>query len=159
MTTGPIVRDAARVILLDPRDRILLFHCRDPADDRCFWVMPGGGLEAGESFHDAAQRELYEETGLTGLTLSPSLWHRTHAFSYRRQQYVQRERFFLARTLDVEIRSMVDDQEMNDQLGHRWWSDQALAHSAETFAPRRLPQLLPPLLAGELPATPIDVGV
>jgi 8-oxo-dGTP diphosphatase len=50
------------------RPRVLLICNR--ADDHA-WTVPGGGQEAGESFAEAAHRELREETGieatLTGL--------------------------------------------------------------------------------------------
>ncbi|MGA9747269.1 MAG: NUDIX domain-containing protein [Nocardioides sp.] len=51
---------AAGVIVLDERGRILL---QRRADDG-LWGIPGGALEPGESFEDAARRELEEETGL-----------------------------------------------------------------------------------------------
>lgn len=44
-------------------------------------------------------------------------------------------------------------------LGHRWWSAPEIAASRDTFVPHRLGELLPPLLLGELPALPADVGV
>jgi 8-oxo-dGTP pyrophosphatase MutT (NUDIX family) len=54
-------RPAARIILLDPAGRVLLFRF-DPADRPPFWVTPGGALDPGESYEAAARRELLEET-------------------------------------------------------------------------------------------------
>jgi 8-oxo-dGTP pyrophosphatase MutT (NUDIX family) len=56
-------RPAARIILLDPAGRVLLFRF-DPADRPPFWVTPGGALDPGESYGAAARRELLEETGI-----------------------------------------------------------------------------------------------
>jgi ADP-ribose pyrophosphatase YjhB (NUDIX family) len=44
-------------------DEVLLMH-RHKEPNRGLWVAPGGKLEPGESPHDAARRELAEETGL-----------------------------------------------------------------------------------------------
>ena len=62
----PVPRLAARVLLLDEGSRILLFRGGDPAapERGTWWFTPGGGLEPGETRHQGAARELFEETGL-----------------------------------------------------------------------------------------------
>ncbi|WP_426246351.1 NUDIX domain-containing protein [Nocardioides sp. LHG3406-4] len=53
------------VAIVDTRGWILLQE-RDehpPVDPEC-WGFPGGGVEEGETFEDAAYRELEEETGI-----------------------------------------------------------------------------------------------
>lgn len=50
-----MIRQAARVVLLDDRDRVLLFRGFDPADpDRgSWWFTPGDGIKPGESLEAA----------------------------------------------------------------------------------------------------------
>ena len=55
----PRIRVAAIVI----RDERMLF-VRHRKGNRAYWMLPGGGLEFGETFARAAAREVLEETGL-----------------------------------------------------------------------------------------------
>lgn len=48
-------RSAARLVVADRDRRILLLQYQD--EHGPWWATPGGGLEAGESFEDAARRE------------------------------------------------------------------------------------------------------
>jgi ADP-ribose pyrophosphatase YjhB (NUDIX family) len=49
--------------LLRWQDRILL--CRHEKPGKEYWLLPGGGVDSGESLVDALQRELTEEVGLS----------------------------------------------------------------------------------------------
>lgn len=51
------------VLVTDDRGRLLLGR-RMKEPNRGMWVIPGGGVEAGEPWRAAARRELLEETGL-----------------------------------------------------------------------------------------------
>ncbi len=57
--TAPRIRVSA---LLRWSDRILL--CRHEKPGREYWLLPGGGVESGESLVDALRRELREEVGI-----------------------------------------------------------------------------------------------
>lgn len=77
MTDLP-VRDIARALVLDPENRLLLIAYEaardaDPAQPgvRQVWVLPGGGVEPGETHEEALKRELEEEIGVTDITIGP----------------------------------------------------------------------------------------
>jgi 8-oxo-dGTP pyrophosphatase MutT (NUDIX family) len=157
--TDPIVRPAARIILIGPGDRVLLQHIVDPADGHAVWITPGGGLLPGESHEQAAQRELREEIGLALDTLGPWVWKRADAFRWAGRDQLQVERFYLVRVGEILIDSSgLDPAEVEAVRGHRWWTVDEIERAQETFAPKRLAALLRPLLAGALPGEPIDVG-
>jgi len=159
-TPDIIDRNAARVVLLDAADRVLLLRCHEPGADRAFWITPGGGLEDDESHEQAAVRELREETGLEGIELGPCVWTRTHTFPWLKRTYRQHERFFLVRCESHEVCPMQrTKEELIVLTEHRWWSAAELAAASEEhFAPRRIAELLDRLVAMPLPELPIDVG-
>ena len=74
-----ILRERATAVVIR-EDRVLLVHGKGGV-----YVMPGGGVEAGELPSDAVARELLEETGLRATRVEflfewESAIHRHHAF-------------------------------------------------------------------------------
>lgn len=57
------LRRSAILVTRDDRGRVLLVRQRG-GPFKGAWLLPGGGLEPGESFEEALRRELREETGL-----------------------------------------------------------------------------------------------
>lgn len=97
--TPSLRRTAARVVLLDDADRVLLLSGTDPLVDSRWWITPGGGVEAGEELTGTAVRELHEETGFRladGQLIGP-IWHREAAFTFTGIDYLQTEYYFVAR--------------------------------------------------------------
>ncbi len=56
------VRETAGGVVLNQRNEVLVTCQRGDA-----WSLPKGGIDAGETAREAAEREIYEETGVTGL--------------------------------------------------------------------------------------------
>ncbi|WP_215764342.1 NUDIX domain-containing protein [Gluconobacter sp. P1D12_c] len=91
-------RPAARLLVLDQQDRVLLFrffHSSGALAGRSYWSTPGGSLKDGENFVQAAKRELHEETGLNAPFLSSEIGQRTFVLTLANGETVLAdERFF-----------------------------------------------------------------
>jgi 8-oxo-dGTP pyrophosphatase MutT (NUDIX family) len=147
---APVERRAARVLLLDARGRVLLFHGCDPADESAgsWWFTPGGGLDPGETAAEGAARELAEETGLrvAPAELGSSVHERVTEFRFVGGDYRQSEHYFVlhvdAHDVDTAGFSAI---EVSAMLGHRWWTPEEL-HGARSAGTRVYPDELPELL-------------
>ncbi|MFE7357380.1 NUDIX hydrolase [Streptomyces sp. NPDC057543] len=150
-------RKVARVVLLDPDDRILLIHGFEPEDPgSTWWFTPGGGLEGAETREQAALRELAEETGITDVELGPLLWQRLCSFPFDGRRWNQDEWYFLARTTQTATdTSRMTGLEQRSVAGLRWWTSAELSAARETVYPTRLAELLRTLLDEGPPRTPM----
>jgi len=161
-----IERPSARLILLDPRDRLFLFNVHDPAvfdpanpHFDPFWVMIGGLVDPGEDYAAAAVREAHEETKLPVVDTPRWVWERERRMSWRGKDVLHKERFFLARTDRTEIdTSGLDEKERSWTRGHCWWTAGEIAASDDRFEPLELGARLPALLRDGPPAEPIRIG-
>ncbi|MBM2822105.1 MAG: putative hydrolase [Thermoleophilia bacterium] len=158
--TGLRLRLAARVIVLDDDDRVLLVKF-EFSDGRVVWTTVGGGLEPGETHEDAARRELMEEAGLEWGELGSPIWTRTHILELGIRWDGQTEIYYLIRTPAFEPRPRHSWAELNAEgvTAIRWWTLVELEAADASFGPSRLPLLLRELILNGPPAEPIDVGV
>lgn len=151
---APLVRDAARVLLVDAADRVLLV-AHAPDATREVWTAPGGGLRPDEPHAAAAARELREEIGIDA-PLGPWVWSRRVTFTFRGCTIDQAERWFLTRVEEVDA----DDAPLDDPGAVRadWWRVDELLHTDAELAPRALGRHLDRLLTEGPPPEPVDVG-
>jgi ADP-ribose pyrophosphatase YjhB (NUDIX family) len=153
------LRKAARAVVLDPDDRILLVHWVNRDNDVDVWLTPGGGVDAGEDAAEALRRELREEAGLETFDAGPVIWTRRHSFAWYGRTIEQCETFVLVRTPRFEPRPDPAALEAEGVRDVRWWTVDEIVASSEEFAPRRLAALLRDLLQNGAPAEPRDTGV
>src|SRR3954453_7622592 len=99
-------RLAVRIALLDTASRVLLFEGRDLSDDGDsvrFWFTAGGGVDESESLVDAADREVEEEKGQSGVNFLGPIHRREFDFLNHGEPQHQIEEFFAARTSETSL--------------------------------------------------------
>src|SRR4029077_4576467 len=100
----PVSREAARVLVLDDADRLLLARFENAERREVWWAAPGGALKPGATHEQAAIRELEEEKGFVVAELGSQIWTREHVFELGGIWYRQQERFFLVRVEEFDAR-------------------------------------------------------
>ncbi|WP_375392958.1 NUDIX hydrolase [uncultured Sphingomonas sp.] len=135
-------RPAARILLVDAAGRVLLFRFTAP-DRAPFWCTPGGAVDPGESYADAARRELREEVGLDR-DCGPEVAQRTAEFlSLEGVEVAADERYFR-----VQVDALAVDTaghtplERRVMTSWRWFTPAELAAHREQVFPENLVALL-----------------
>ena len=95
---NPIARNRASTLCL--KDQLLLMiELKDPTTQKCFWSVPGGMVEPGETPEDCAIRETLEETGYSVRLLSCD-YPSTYPFRWNLETYLCQGHWFLAEPSD-----------------------------------------------------------
>ena len=152
----PVWRPTARLLLLDPAERVLLFGGQEAG--RQFWFTPGGGVRRGESLTAAGVRELAEETGIVRAEaeLGPVVATSTERWRGGDTDFFGADSFFLLRVADTDIdTSRMEELERSVITELRWWSAAELAATLDEVYPVGLGGLLERLTRDGVPDRPV----
>lgn len=130
----PAQRRASRLIVIDCEGRILLLR-HALQNGETFWATPGGGVEEGETFEEAALREASEELGVACLSVM-FLWEQTAEFIYIDHPVRQQERFFRVESDLTALFANVDEIHRREGIVEtKWWTPAEIESSKETIFP------------------------
>lgn len=161
-------RPTARLLVINPAGKILLFQAHDPTVNspgqkplEVFWFTPGGGLEPGETYEQAALRELWEEARIRVEHFGPVVWVRQSTVEIKGERVCFFEQYFLASVEDSALDSSQDTgmPDWATLLQARWWSLEELKTTSDPVFPERLADWLEPILQGQIPESPLDISV
>lgn len=150
-------RPAARVLVIDPAERILLFHYVHRGGsriDRDYWAVPGAGVEPGETFEEVAIRELREATGIevAGAGIEIARREFIHALPDGRSVVADERYFLVEASSDAVSRPRPRARDAVVVVGHRWWSRDEMKRTTQLFWPDDLPAIVRSAL-GRLPSS------
>lgn len=148
----PRMREAARAIVLDETDRVLLL--RYDEGDGVFWATPGGALDPGEDHLAAARRELAEELGVIDVELGPKVATRSKEHLIEGKTTKQIESYFIVRIPANQVDPTRATQ-TDDILSWEWWPLADLRTTDQVVYPVGLTDLIDSFLVNGAPATPI----
>ncbi|MBA3417313.1 MAG: NUDIX domain-containing protein [Geodermatophilaceae bacterium] len=143
-------RLSARLLLVDPLDRVLLVPVADA--EGSWWDLPGGGVEPGESTVAAAVRETLEETGYAVPVhlVGPPCWSGEVVFRWLGAWHWSRQVVHAARApvLPDPVPVALTEEESGTHGAARWWSVAQAADQRLDIPPFERPEELAELVAG-----------
>lgn len=125
--TAPVLREAARAIVLDPDGRVMLLRYDENGG---FWATRAGHLNRRDP-RQAVIRELREELGVRHVDFGPHLATRTKDHQVAGREVRQAEQYYLARVRPENVHPQSAANPDNIQEW-RWWSLAELTATSQT---------------------------
>ncbi len=132
----------------DLEEILLIKHCdTTPAnpnhpDQLEYWVPPGGGVDDGETFEEAAIRELSEETGIEIDHVEKCILTSDIDLYFSGEIVTQHEKFFLATITGRPTPTHSNINPGEPIADERWWKISEIESSSEVFFPTGLVKLI-----------------
>lgn len=161
------IRNSIKIILLNPENKILLIGIddnsiknKDGGYNGRFWQMIGGKIEEGEDVIAAAQRELFEETGLSknDVQFGDIVWKGELVLVMSGVETLIKQRFIIAKTTKISVTmENLTSEEKPVAKSLKWFSVEEIKNSNEIIYPVGLDEYLSDLLKNGVPEKPIDI--
>ncbi|WP_457278983.1 NUDIX hydrolase [Polaromonas sp. P5_D5] len=141
-------RLSSRLLVLNRAKSLLLFrfaHKTGALKGKDYWATPGGGLEPGETFAEAAVRELKEETGIFVADVGDSISQREFILRLADgEEVIADERFFVVTVEDHQtvLRDHWTAEEVEVIKEHKWWNALELRLTSDIVWPDDIPEML-----------------
>jgi 8-oxo-dGTP pyrophosphatase MutT (NUDIX family) len=163
------VRNAVKVVLLNDADELLLMCMDDPTitsvgeeSSGPFLTLIGGEIEPNETIREAAEREVFEETGLgkEDVEFGPQVWFgELDLILYGKPTHIRQE-FIVARTKQRNISLANLTSYEKEIVKHvSWFSLDRIINGGEVIHPVVLPKYLPDIIAGDYPEEPLEIDL
>jgi 8-oxo-dGTP pyrophosphatase MutT (NUDIX family) len=160
------IRETARLVLIDPQNRLLLMKVNDPATFSLnqssvkspLWVTLSGEIQSGEDVIATAKRELFEETGITDAEIGPAIWYGEQDLIWKGELTRLKETFVVVKTSDSQIVDIYrTPEEQLAMLEVKWWHIDELEKTSETILPPNLAKFIYPILTQNYPTQLINI--
>lgn len=140
-------RPSARLLVINDAGCVLLFrytHRTGPLAGDDYWATPGGGVEPGEGYRQAAIRELREETGLARSNIGSPVAEREQVIRMPDGETVLCcEQYFVVEANEVALADTSWTAiEANVIADMHWWSCADLVVTTDTVWPENLHRMV-----------------